>query len=365
MKAGERGAVSVVGLRKEFDGGVVAVDGIDLDIRPGEFFSLLGPSGCGKTTTLRMLAGFERPTAGRILLDGRDVAQVPAHKRPVNTVFQNYALFPHLTVEKNVEYGLRWRKDLPRGDRARLVADALDMVRLGSLGSRRPHQLSGGQQQRVALARALVLRPSVLLLDEPLGALDAKLRVSLRSELTTLQREVGITFVFVTHDQEEALEMSDRLAVMDGGTVAQVGTPREVYQEPRTEYVADFLGVANVLDTVVEDGLLTVGGVRLAGRVPPGASGPARAVIRPERVCLGPAGEARPGAVPGIVERCVFLGATSHVFVRLAGGGLVQALLANVSDSEQFGAGQPVTVTLAADSLRVLDAPTTARAAVS
>ena len=225
--ANRGGTISVVELKKEFDG-VVAVDGIDFEVRPGEFFSLLGPSGCGKTTTFRMLAGLEQPTHGQILLDGVDMAYTPAHKRPVNTVFQSYALFPHLNVEKNVAYGLRWRKDLPRASRRQLVMDALELVRLSSLAERKPHQLSGGQQQRVALARALILRPKVLLLDEPLGALDAKLRKALRAELTSLHREVGITFVFVTHDQEEALEMSDRVAVMSRGRVAQVGTPRGV-----------------------------------------------------------------------------------------------------------------------------------------
>src|SRR3954447_13264672 len=245
------GSISIVGLRKDFDG-ITAVDGIDIEIKPGEFFTLLGPSGCGKTTTLRMLAGFEQPTDGQILLDGVDVAQTPAHKRPVNTVFQSYALFPHLDVRKNVEYGLRWRKDVDSKTRAARVSRALELVRLTDYAQRRPHQLSGGQQQRVALARALVLEPSVLLLDEPLGALDAKLRQSLRGELTSLQREIGITFVFVTHDQEEALEMSDRLAVMDNGVIQQLGTPLQVYQEPRSEFVADFLGVSNLMQVTAE-----------------------------------------------------------------------------------------------------------------
>ena len=238
------GSISIVGLRKVFEGGAVAVDGIDLDIAAGEFFSLLGPSGCGKTTTLRMLAGFEQPTSGKILIDGTDVAQTPPNKRPVNTVFQSYALFPHLDVWKNVEYGLRWRKDIPKTQRTKMVGDALELVQLSEYSKRRPNQMSGGQQQRVALARALVLQPSVLLLDEPLGALDAKLRHSLRAQLTGLQREVGITFVFVTHDQEEALEMSDRLAVMSGGKIMQLGAPRDIYQVPQSEFVADFLGVA-------------------------------------------------------------------------------------------------------------------------
>ncbi len=283
------GAISIVGLRKEFDG-VTAVDGIDLEIEPGEFFTLLGPSGCGKTTTLRMLGGFEQPTDGQILLDGVDVAQSPPHKRPVNTVFQSYALFPHLDVQKNVAYGLRWRKDLDKRTREARVAKALELVRLTELARRRPHQMSGGQQQRVALARALVLEPSVLLLDEPLGALDAKLRHSLRAELASLQREVGITFVFVTHDQEEALEMSDRLAVMNGGRVVQLGTPQEVYQEPLTEFVADFLGVANLLDVECLPGsgatrTVRYGEFTLEAQPPVGDDSTARrAVIRPECV---------------------------------------------------------------------------------
>ncbi len=252
-----------------------------------------------------MLAGFEQPTDGQILIDGVDVAQTPAHKRPVNTVFQSYALFPHLTVEKNVEYGLRWRKDVPKSARDGLVKDALALVQLSALADRKPHQMSGGQQQRVALARALVLKPSVLLLDEPLGALDAKLRHSLRAELTALQREVGITFVFVTHDQEEALEMSDRLAVMNEGRIAQLGTPREVYQEPQSEYVADFLGVANLLDVTSGAGTgargpITLGEFTLQGVIPAGhAAGPGRAVIRPERVELAEAGRHGREPAPG------------------------------------------------------------------
>jgi spermidine/putrescine transport system ATP-binding protein len=355
------GSISIVGLRKEFDG-VTAVDGIDVDIQAGEFFTLLGPSGCGKTTTLRMLAGFEQPTDGQILIDGVDVAQTPAHKRPVNTVFQSYALFPHLDVEKNVAYGLRWLKDMDKKTRASRVAGALAMVRLAEYGKRRPHQLSGGQQQRVALARALVLQPSVLLLDEPLGALDAKLRHSLRAELTSLQDEVGITLVFVTHDQEEALEMSDRLAVMDGGRIMQLGTPEEVYREPLTEFVADFLGVANLLDVECVSGTGSVRTVRygefdLEAQAPLGHdAGPGRAVIRPECVELAEAGLTGANRLPGMVDRTVFLGSTTQVMVRLPQGAVLQSLITNTSDRDGLTTGQPVTVCLPSDSLRVLAA---------
>jgi spermidine/putrescine transport system ATP-binding protein len=355
------GSISIVGLRKDFDA-VTAVDGIDLEIEPGEFFTLLGPSGCGKTTTLRMLAGFEQPTAGQIFIDGVDVAQTPAHKRPVNTVFQSYALFPHLDVEHNVAYGLRWRKDVDKKARASQVAKALDLVQLSGYGKRRPHQLSGGQQQRVALARALVLEPAVLLLDEPLGALDARLRHSLRAELTGLQREIGITFVFVTHDQEEALEMSNRLVVMDGGRIMQLGSPEEVYREPLTEFVADFLGVANLLDI---ECLSDTGSIRtirfgeftLEAQTPPGHdAGPGRAVIRPECVELGEAGLTGSNRLPGMVDRTVFLGSTTQVMVRLPQGAVVQSLITNTAGSDTFATGQPVTVRLPSEALRVLAA---------
>ena len=241
-----QGEIRLESLVKSF-GEVVAVDGIDLDMPPGEFFTMVGPSGCGKTTTLRMIAGFERPTSGRILLDGDDVAQTPPHRRNVNTVFQSYALFPHLNVADNVAFGLKYKKVhegesapswSPRRSRSCSSAD---------FEKRKPGQLSGGQQQRVALARALVLRPQVLLLDEPLGALDARLRKDLQVELKTLQEDLGITFVFVTHDQEEALTMSDRIAVMNGGRVEQSGPPQEMYEEPATLFVADFLGVSNLV----------------------------------------------------------------------------------------------------------------------
>ncbi len=243
------GRIELVALTKQFH--EVAVDGIDLDVPSGEFFSLLGPSGCGKTTTLRLIAGFEQPTSGRILLDGADVSGVPPHKRNVNTVFQSYALFPFMTAFDNVAFGLRHRK-LTKGETNRRVNQALDLVSMSSFAKRRPGLLSGGQQQRVALARALVLNPAVLLLDEPLGALDAKLRRSLKIELKALQEQVGITFLYVTHDQEEALTMSDRLAVMNAGRIVQIGTPRQVYEEPADAYVADFLGVSNLMEVEVD-----------------------------------------------------------------------------------------------------------------
>jgi putative spermidine/putrescine transport system ATP-binding protein len=238
--------IRLAGLVKRY-GDVRAVDGVDLEIREGEFFTLLGPSGSGKTTTLRMIAGFELPDAGRVELRGRDVSRLPPYGRDVNTVFQDYALFPHMTVSENIEYGLRIRK-VAKTERRRRAEEALEMVRLGGYGARRPAQLSGGQRQRVALARAIVNRPQVLLLDEPLGALDLKLRQQMQVELGRIQAEVGITFVYVTHDQEEALTMSDRLAVFDRGRIRQVGTPAEVYERPADAFVAGFVGVSNVLE---------------------------------------------------------------------------------------------------------------------
>ena len=249
--------IRLIGLEKRF-GAVRAVDGVSLEIRPGEFFSLLGPSGCGKTTTLRMIGGFEMPSAGRILLRDRDATRDPPDKRPVNMVFQQYALFPHLDVAANIGFGLRRRK-VPGPEVARRVAEALALVSLEGYDRRRPNELSGGQQQRVALARALVNRPNVLLLDGPLGALDLKLRRQLQVELKRIQTEVGITFVYMTHDQEEALTMSDRIAVMHRGRVEQLGTPEELYERPATRFVADFIGSTNLLSGTVETG----GGVRL------------------------------------------------------------------------------------------------------
>jgi putative spermidine/putrescine transport system ATP-binding protein len=250
----------LVGLRKEFGSGdtaVVAVDSVDLSIGEGEFFSLLGPSGSGKTTVLRMIAGFELPTGGAILLQGKDVTNLAPYDRDVNTVFQDYALFPHMTVQQNVEYGLRVKK-VDKAERRTRAGEMLDAVRLGNFGSRKPNQLSGGQRQRVALARALVNRPKVLLLDEPLGALDLKLREEMQVELKTIQREVGITFVFVTHDQGEALSMSNRLAVFNRGQIEQIGTPREIYDHPASMFVAGFVGTSNLLPAEASRELLGV-----------------------------------------------------------------------------------------------------------
>src|SRR5262244_3332714 len=319
------GQVQLVDLVKRF-AEVTAVDGINLNIGGGEFFSLLGPSGCGKTTTLRLIAGFEQPTAGNILLDGHDVAQTPPHKRNVNTVFQSYALFPFLTVAENVSFGLRY-KNVTKSEARQKTAEALALVRLEGYQKRRPGQLSGGQQQRVALARALVLNPAVLLLDEPLGALDAKLRKALQIELKALQEEVGITFIYVTHDQEEALTMSDRLAVMSNGRIQQIGRPAEVYEEPSTAYVADFLGVSNLMSALGDGG----GRLRL-GEFPftathgdLSARGPMRVVIRPERVQIEDQGTPGGNRIPGMVERVLYVGSTIQVVVHLAHGETLQA----------------------------------------
>jgi spermidine/putrescine transport system ATP-binding protein len=347
------GSIELRGLTKRF--GEVAVDNIDLTVASGEFFSLLGPSGCGKTTTLRLIAGFEQPTSGQILLDGVDVSDVPPHRRKVNTVFQSYALFPFLDVFDNVAFGLHHRA-VSKADLRRRVNEALDLVHMSSFAKRRPGQLSGGQQQRVALARALVLNPAVLLLDEPLGALDAKLRRSLKVELKALQERVGITFLYVTHDQEEALTMSDRLAVMNAGRIVQIGTPRQVYEEPADTYVADFLGAANLMEVeVVGAGTLRIGDFALSSeRCEAGLAGAAHAVIRPERVRIEPHGSAGDNRMPAMVERVVFLGAATQVMLRLAPGVPLQALVQNDGEHPDLAQGTPVHVYLPPDAVRVL-----------
>ena len=347
------GQVELVALTKRFT--EVAVDGVDLTVQSGEFFSLRGPSGCGKTTTLRLVAGFEQPTAGRILLDGTDVTAIPPHKRNVNTVFQSYALFPFLSVYDNVAFGLR-HHGVAKADMGRRVGQALELVQLTDYAKRRPGQLSGGQQQRVALARALVLKPAVLLLDEPLGALDAKLRRSLKVELKALQERVGITFLYVTHDQEEALTMSDRLAVMNAGKIVQIGTPRQVYEEPADTYVADFLGAANLMEVWVSSpGVIRLGDWNLSvQRCEATSGGRAHAVIRPERVRVEPHGSPGDNRVPAMVERVVFLGAALQVMLRLATGASLQALMQNDGERPDLTQGTPVHCYLPPDALRVL-----------
>jgi putative spermidine/putrescine transport system ATP-binding protein len=295
--------IRIVGVRKRY-GEVAAVDGVDLEIARGEFFTLLGPSGSGKTTTLRMIAGFERPDEGRIELGGTDVSGRPPFDRPVNTVFQDYALFPHMTVQQNVEYGLRVRK-VRKADRRSRAGEALEVVRLGGYGDRKPAQLSGGQRQRVALARAIVNRPQALLLDEPLGALDLKLRQELQIELKQLQQELGMTFVYVTHDQEEALTMSDRIAVFNQGRIEQVGTPAEMYEHPATTFVAGFIGTSNILE---RDGRTFT--------------------VRPEKIRLLPV-EAQEGE-PGTVRATVYLGPSTKFVVALDEGGELTVVRQNL-----------------------------------
>ena len=344
---GGGGHIELQGLSKWY-GAQQVLDTIDLVIEPGEFFSLLGPSGCGKTTTLRLIGGFEEIEHGSIRIDGADMKGVPPEQRPVNTVFQSYALFPHKDVAQNVAFGLRFQQG-SKADTQRRVGEALELVRLTGFESRKPHQLSGGQQQRVALARSLVLRPKVLLLDEPLGALDAKLRRVLQVELRALHREVGITFVYVTHDQEEALTMSDRLAVMNTGRIEQLGAPREVYDEPASKYVADFLGLANLLPAEADSSGVTVAGARVA--MPTGgASGACTVLIRPERLTLvAPAA----GTLRCSVEHVVFAGAATHVHLRV-GAHVLQAVVPNDGAALVAVEGGEVGVLLQPDALRLL-----------
>ena len=324
------------------------LDAIDLIIEPGEFFSLLGPSGCGKTTTLRLIGGFEEIEHGAVRIDGADMRGVPPEKRPVNTVFQSYALFPHKSVAENVAFGLRFQP-CDKAETKRRVGEALELVRLTGYEARKPHQLSGGQQQRVALARSLVLRPKVLLLDEPLGALDAKLRRVLQVELRSLHREVGITFVYVTHDQEEALTMSDRLAVMNTGRIEQVGGPRSVYDEPANRYVADFLGLANLLPATADAAGVTVLGARVAADTR-GLAGASTVLVRPERVQLVAPSS---GQLQGRVQHVVFAGAATHVHMRVGDHDL-QAVVPNDGSALAAVEGGDVGLVLAADALRVL-----------
>jgi putative spermidine/putrescine transport system ATP-binding protein len=320
-------AVEIAGVSKVYDGGVRAVDTIAIDIRQGEFFSLLGPSGCGKTTTLRIIAGFETPSDGAIRVDGADITHVPAHKRDMGMVFQNYALFPHRTVAENVAFGLRMR-GIDKPAIAARVKAALAMVELSGLEDRRPGQLSGGQQQRVALARAIVIEPRVLLCDEPLGALDKKLRQQMQFELKQLQKTLGLTLVFVTHDQEEALAMSDRIAVMNCGRVEQIGTPVEIYDQPLTRFVADFIGDTNIFrgEPVMTDAgpALAAGrGLVLALTAPAPGTGALSVALRPEKIRLSPGDTEHPAAAPsarGSIESTNFLGGAVLYRVALDSG---------------------------------------------
>jgi putative spermidine/putrescine transport system ATP-binding protein len=312
-------AVTLESVVKRF-GDVVAVDGVDLEVGEGEFFSMLGPSGSGKTTCLRMIAGFEAPTSGRVLLGGEDVSRLAPYERDVNTVFQDYALFPHMTVEENVEYGLKVKK-VPASERRDRATDALAMVQLMAFGERKPSQLSGGQRQRVALARALVNRPKVLLLDEPLGALDLKLRQAMQIELKEIQQQVGLTFIYVTHDQEEALTMSDRLAVFSRGKIEQVGTPAEVYERPATGFVAGFVGTSNVLEGEAAKAI---------------AGDPHAFTIRPEKIAMvDPDAEVPDGActATGRVREVVYLGALTRYIVTLDVGGELVVMQQNLATS--------------------------------
>jgi spermidine/putrescine transport system ATP-binding protein len=347
-------------------GDLVAVRDVDLDIAPGEFFTLLGPSGCGKTTSLRMVAGFEQPTEGRILIEGSDVAGLPAHQRPTNTVFQSYALFPHLSVRENVAFGLQ-RKKVPSAEIKQRVEAELERVGLAAEVNRRPNQLSGGMQQRVALARALVNLPKVLLLDEPLGALDLKLRKGLQLELKRIQRDVGITFVYVTHDQEEALTMSDRIAVMNRGRVEQIDTPEEVYERPRTSFVAGFIGVSNLMPGEVTQASDSSSRIRLQAGVEfeTAADGMAtgercNAVVRPEKLRIDPAStpDAASGpSVEGVVESSVYLGTATQIVVRLPDDTRMTVLVPNADEAERArlpGGGVPVRLHWAPEHIHIV-----------
>ncbi|MBN8607731.1 MAG: ABC transporter ATP-binding protein [Caulobacterales bacterium] len=362
------------GVTKRF-GKMVAVDNVNLEIREGEFFALLGPSGCGKTTLLRMLAGFETPSEGRVLIDGKDVAPLPPNKRPVNMVFQSYAVFPHMKVSDNVAYGLKM--DGVPGDEVKTrVEEALELVKLGGLGGRMPDQLSGGQRQRVALARALVKRPRVLLLDEPLSALDAKLRDQMRSELTSLQEKVGITFIMVTHDQDEALAIATRCAVMNRGVLTQVATPADLYEFPNSRFVADFVGSVNMFEGVLERDEQNEAQVRCAELAAPvyldhgvtGARGSTVWVaLRPEKIEMHKrVNGAQPmkmedapqgmNVVPGVIRDIVYLGSETNYEVELDGGRRVKTFRSNLTryDQEDFTWDEPVWLAWHACSPAVL-----------
>jgi len=338
---GEGATVELTGVIKDYSGHR-ALNGIDLTIAPGEFIALLGPSGCGKTTALRALSGLEQVDGGSIRIDGKDVVGVPVNKRDIGMVFQSYSLFPHMTSLENVEFGLRMR-GVDKAQRKLRAAEALEMVGLESMGTRYAHQLSGGQQQRVALARALVTRPRVLLLDEPLSALDAKVRVQLRDEIRRIQTDLGITTLFVTHDQEEALAVADRVAVMRDGQIEQIGTPEELYTTPSTPFVANFVGLSNKVPAELVDGYVTVHGTRMQLLGEPQPNGPVTAFVRPEDVAFASDG------IPAVVVSSSFLGSLRRTIVRLSDESLL-SLQHEVSANPQPGehvyvqlAGRPVS----------------------
>jgi spermidine/putrescine transport system ATP-binding protein len=341
-------------------GDVLAVDDVSLEIAAGEFFSLLGPSGCGKTTTLRLIAGFEEPDAGRIVLDGEDVTLVSPRRRNVNLVFQDYALFPHMTVAENVAFGLRLKR-VPRQEADQRLAEMLAVVRLEGLGERRPAGLSGGQRQRVALARALVNRPAALLLDEPLGALDLKLRREMQLELKRIQKSTGTTFVYVTHDQEEALTMSDRIAVMEGGVVQQLADPRTLYEQPRTAFVAGFIGTSNSirLDVTRRDGTLAVmeltDGMRVVAADPGGYADALTITVRPEKIRIGEASDGDGSRVAGEVIERIYLGSLSQTVVEIATGERLVVHELNDDEAIAVEPGERVVLSWAARHSLIVD----------